>query len=103
MSLDTLSLRAPHGARSLPAVAIIVSLLTLSCAAPVFAAGVLPQGGAYVGGSGSIATSGDTMTITQPGPSRGIINWDSFSIGKSNVVNINNGNGATLNRVTGGT
>ncbi|CAD6549605.1 hypothetical protein LMG28727_04985 [Paraburkholderia kirstenboschensis] len=102
MSLNTLSLRPPHGARRLPAVSSIVSLLSLSCAAPVLAAGILPQGGAYVSGSGSIATSGDTLTVTQPGSSRGVIDWNRFSIGRNNTVNINNGDGATLNRVTGG-
>ncbi|MGY6161400.1 two-partner secretion domain-containing protein [Paraburkholderia strydomiana] len=103
MSPNTLSMRAPHCARRLPAVSVIVSLLGLSCAAPVVAAGILPQGGAYVSGSGSIATSGDTLTVTQPGSTRGVIDWNRFSIGRNNTVNINNGNGATLNRVTGGT
>ncbi|MGY6122025.1 two-partner secretion domain-containing protein (plasmid) [Paraburkholderia strydomiana] len=103
MSPNTLSMRAPHCARRLPAVSVIVSLLGLSCAAPVVAAGILPQGGAYVSGSGSIATSGDTLTVTQPGSARGVIEWNRFSIGRNNTVNINNGNGATLNRVTGGT
>ncbi|MFM0546984.1 filamentous hemagglutinin N-terminal domain-containing protein [Paraburkholderia strydomiana] len=103
MSPNTLSMRAPHCARRLPAVSVIVSLLGLSCAAPVVAAGILPQGGAYVSGNGSIATSGDTLTVTQPGSTRGVIDWNRFSIGRNNTVNINNGNGATLNRVTGGT
>jgi filamentous hemagglutinin family protein len=96
-------MRAPHCARRLSAVSVIVSLLGLSCAAPVVAAGILPQGGAYVSGNGSIATSGDALTVTQPGSTRGVIDWNRFSIGRNNTVNINNGNGATLNRVTGGT
>ncbi|MDR6373659.1 two-partner secretion domain-containing protein [Paraburkholderia caledonica] len=103
MSPNTLSMRAPHCTRRLSAVSLIVSVLGLSCAAPVVAAGVLPQGGAYVSGNGSIATSGDTLTVTQPGSTRGVIDWNRFSIGRNNTVNINNGNGATLNRVTGGT
>ncbi|MDR7010083.1 two-partner secretion domain-containing protein [Paraburkholderia strydomiana] len=103
MSPNTLSMRAPCGARRLPAASVIVFLLGLSCAAPVVAAGILPQGGAYVSGNGSIATSGDTLTVTQPGSTRGVIDWNRFSIGQNNTVNINNGNGATLNRVTGGT
>jgi filamentous hemagglutinin family protein len=103
MSPNTFSLRAPYGARRVSAVYVIVSLLGLSCAAPVVAAGILPQGGAYVSGNGSIATSGDTLTVTQPGSTRGVIDWNRFSIGRNNTVNINNGNGATLNRVTGGT
>jgi filamentous hemagglutinin family protein len=65
-----------------------------------YAAGVLPQGGQYVGGSGSIAQNGANMSITQSSP-RGIIDWNSFSIGSGRTVSINNGAGATLNRVTG--
>jgi filamentous hemagglutinin family protein len=40
--------------------------------------------------------------ITQPGSTRGVIEWNSFSIGKNNSVTFDNGSGATLNRVTGG-
>ncbi|MFM0033524.1 filamentous hemagglutinin N-terminal domain-containing protein [Paraburkholderia strydomiana] len=65
-----------------------------------FAAGILPQGGHYVAGSGSIAQHGADLSITQSG-SRGIIEWNSFSIGQGQKVSINNGTGATLNRVTG--
>ncbi|WP_321175845.1 two-partner secretion domain-containing protein [Paraburkholderia sp. RL17-368-BIF-A] len=64
------------------------------------AAGPLPQGGSFVGSTGSIAQNGRKLNITQAG-GRGIINWDSFSIGVGNTVSINNGTGATLNRVTG--
>jgi len=58
----------------------------------------LPTGGQYVAGSGSIASSGNIMDINQS-TNRGIINWGGFNIGQGNVVNINNGTGATLNRV----
>jgi filamentous hemagglutinin family protein len=40
--------------------------------------------------------------ITQPGSTRGVIDWNSFSIGRHNSVTFDNGTGATLNRVTGG-
>jgi filamentous hemagglutinin family protein len=40
--------------------------------------------------------------ITQPGSTRGVIEWNSFSIGRNNSVTFDNGAGATLNRVTGG-
>jgi filamentous hemagglutinin family protein len=40
--------------------------------------------------------------ISQPGSTRGVIDWNSFSIGKNNRVTFDNGSGATLNRVTGG-
>ncbi|CAO3424950.1 beta strand repeat-containing protein [Azospirillum doebereinerae] len=61
----------------------------------------LPTGGAFVAGSGSIAQSGATMTVTQTS-TRGIVNWRDFSIGAGGTVQVNNGAGATLNRVTGG-
>jgi hypothetical protein len=64
-------------------------------------ANMLPQGGHFVAGAGSIGTQGLTETITQSSQ-RGIIDFNSFSIGKSGTVKINNGAGATLNRVTGG-
>ena len=82
-------------------------LLLLGCAglsaAPyrVMAAGAQPAGGHYVAGTGNIAASGATTTITQSS-SRGIIDWRSFSVGKGNKVQFDNGSGATLNRVTGG-
>ncbi|MBW0002242.1 MAG: filamentous hemagglutinin N-terminal domain-containing protein, partial [Hyphomicrobiales bacterium] len=62
---------------------------------------MLPQGGHFVAGSGSIGTQGLTETITQTSQ-RGIIDFNSFSIGKSGTVKINNGVGATLDRVNGG-
>jgi large exoprotein involved in heme utilization and adhesion len=62
---------------------------------------MLPQGGHFVAGTGSIGTQGITETITQTSQ-RGIIDFNSFSIGKSGTVKINNGMGATLDRVTGG-
>jgi len=65
------------------------------------AAGTLPSGGHFVAGTGGIAASGATTTITQSSK-RGIIDWKSFSIGKGDKVQFNNGSGATLNRVTGG-
>ncbi|HUC17552.1 MAG TPA: hypothetical protein VMA37_07680, partial [Acetobacteraceae bacterium] len=64
-------------------------------AAPALAQ-TLPMGGSYVAGSGSIGTAGSGMTINQS-TGRGIINWQGFSIGGANSVQINNGSGATLN------
>ncbi|OLL28640.1 filamentous hemagglutinin [Burkholderia sp. SRS-W-2-2016] len=77
-----------------------MALTELFFGQPAFAAGPLPQGGHFVGGSGSIAQNGTNLNVTQTG-SRGIIEWDSFSIGQHATVSINNGTGATLNRVTG--
>jgi filamentous hemagglutinin family protein len=88
-------LRRKSVLRGVPALA----LLGAACAPAQ--AQTLPTGGAYVAGSGSIASSGAATTITQSSL-RGIIDWHSFSIGAGNTVTFNNGTGATLNRVTGG-
>jgi filamentous hemagglutinin family protein len=61
---------------------------------------VLPTGGHFVGGSGAITQGGNHLTVNQS-TQLGIINWQSFSIGKGDSVTIANGKGATLNRVTG--
>lgn len=82
-------------AQACAAIAILAAL-------PPAHAGTLPQGGQFVAGTGSIATSGTTLTLNQ-NSARGIVDWKSFSIGNGNQVTINNGSGATLNRVTGGT
>ncbi|MDR6207860.1 two-partner secretion domain-containing protein [Paraburkholderia graminis] len=78
------------------------SFTGLSFAHASFAAGALPQGGAYVAGAGEIASQSNGLLITQPGSTRGVIAWNSFSIGRNNSVTFDNGSGATLNRVTGG-
>lgn len=76
-------------------------LLGVTTLTPGFAWGqALPTGGTYVAGSGSINTVGATTTVTQSS-ARGVINWQSFSIGAGGAVQFNNGSGATLNRVTG--
>jgi filamentous hemagglutinin family protein len=84
--------------RPLACIVIAALCATMSTAQ----AGTLPQGGQFVAGTGTIATSGSTLTVTQSTP-RGVIDWNSFAIGNGNGVTVNNGNGATLNRVTGGT
>ncbi|MDR5809087.1 filamentous hemagglutinin N-terminal domain-containing protein [Caballeronia sp. LZ019] len=70
------------------------------CATGAHAAPPLPQGGQFVAGSGSIGAKGSSLTINQSS-TRGIIDWKSFSIGNGHTVNVNNGTGATLSRVTG--
>lgn len=78
-----------------------MGLLGLTCLTPGYAyAQTLPTGGSYVAGQGVISSAGSTTTIVQSSQ-QGIINWQGFSIGSGNSVNFNNGNGATLNRVTG--
>nr|WP_116137567.1 filamentous hemagglutinin N-terminal domain-containing protein [Trinickia diaoshuihuensis] len=80
----------------------ILAAIAALCVIPASAnAGTLPGGGRFVAGSGTISGNGTSMTINQTAP-RGVIDWDSFSIGQGNSVALNNGSGATLNRVTGG-
>ena len=64
------------------------------------AAGVLPQGGQFVAGSGKITSGSSGLSISQTS-ARGVIDWNTFSIGAGQHVTINNGSGATLNVVTG--
>src|ERR1700744_3323151 len=73
-----------------------ISLVSLGAQA----AGTLPSGGHCVAGAGGIAPSGGTTTVTQSS-NRGIVDWNSFSIGKGGKVQFDNGSGATLNKVTG--
>jgi len=63
--------------------------LLLLCAAGLgqsALAGDLPTGGQVVGGTGSIAQSGSTMTVQQ-GSDRLAVDWASFSVGQGNTVN----------------
>lgn len=80
---------------------IVAAIAALYGASPIANAGTLPGGGRFVGGTGTIAGNGTSLTINQSS-TRGVIDWDSFSIGQGNRVVFDNGNGATLNRVTGG-
>jgi filamentous hemagglutinin family protein len=63
-------------------------------------AGPLPEAGNFAAGAGAIRANGNTLDITQT-TTRGVIDWRSFSISSANSVNVNNGSGATLSRVTG--
>jgi filamentous hemagglutinin family protein len=78
--------------------------LLSSVATPAYAQNgpALPTDGTFVAGSGTIGTpASGTLTVSQS-TSRGIIDWKGFSIGAGGSVFIDNGGGATLNRVTGG-
>jgi filamentous hemagglutinin family protein len=66
-----------------------------------YAGGMLPDGGKFVAGNGTIGGSATVLTINQTS-NRGVIDWNGFSIGSGNRVVFANGSGATLNRVTGG-
>ena len=67
-----------------------------------FAQSVLPTGGVITKGSGTITTSGNTMTINQGTNVLGA-NWNSFSIGASNTVIFNqpSSSSVAINRVIG--
>ena len=80
----------------------IAALIALTTLQPVLqAASSLPAGGTFAAGAGNISTSGNILNINQS-TLRGIIDWNTFSIGNGASVNFKNGAGATLNRVTGG-
>lgn len=63
---------------------------------------LLPSGGQIVSGSGSIAQSGNTLTVTQTSQKLGA-DWQSFSIGAGQTVNFvqPSSNAVALNRVVG--
>jgi filamentous hemagglutinin family protein len=60
----------------------------------------LPSGGKVTAGQAQIISSGSATTINQSS-NKAILTWDQFSIGQGGLVQFNNGNGATLNRVIG--
>ncbi len=80
------------------------ALIVTFAASASFADNVLPTGGAYTSGTGTIGTVGNVMNIDQnAGTTYGITTWNSFSVGSENTVNINNGSNYTMARVTGNT
>jgi filamentous hemagglutinin family protein len=100
-SLGPLTLHASHNAyhrtnRIKFAILIITGALILDA----HAAPPLPKGGQFTAGSGTIS-AGDRSVVIDQTSSRGVIDWNSFSIGSGRTVTFNNGSGATLSRVTG--
>lgn len=77
------------------ALASILSLATTSGYAEI-----LPSHGHFVLGQGSIEKGNQSLTVKQSSTT-GIIDWNSFSVGKKSGVTFDNGAGATLSRVTG--
>ncbi|SAK77636.1 filamentous hemagglutinin-like protein [Caballeronia fortuita] len=90
-----------HRVRLRPLAILVPLVAGLACATLANAAPPLPSGGQFVAGSGAISGGGQALTVNQT-TTRGVIDWNSFSIGSGRQVTINNGSGATLNRVTGG-
>lgn len=60
-----------------------------------------PTGGSVVSGNIQINTPNNNVTVIHQSTNRGIINWQSFNINKGQRTSFYNGNGITLNRVTG--
>lgn len=86
--------------RVVRALLVAPSALLLSFS-PAFAQNALPDGGSVAAGSVQIGESQDGALQIDQSSTHGIINWNGFSIGADNSVQIDNGSGATLNRVTG--
>ncbi|MFY0648709.1 MBG domain-containing protein [Sulfitobacter geojensis] len=65
----------------------------------------LPTGGTVVQGAATIATPNANTMVIHQGSDRAVVNWNGFSVGAGNRVDINqpNANSAILNRVTGDT
>jgi filamentous hemagglutinin family protein len=78
-----------------------LSLLPL-IAQPAAAGPVLPTGAKVAAGSAVVSTpSANQITVSQSS-AKAIIDWNSFSISSGAAVRFDNGSGATLNRVSGG-
>ncbi len=85
----------PLQARVLPV------LLISALPSAAFGQTALPSDPTVISGDIAVSNpSAQTLRINQTGQT-GIVEWGSFSIGSGNTVTFDNGNGATLNRVTG--
>ena len=62
----------------------------------------LPTAPVVTGGDVTISNPSAGQLLVQQSSQYGIINWGTFSIDQGNTAQFNNGNGTTLNRVTGG-
>jgi filamentous hemagglutinin family protein len=80
---------------------LFVPCVALSVTSAALAGGALPAGGQVAAGSVAIGGGNNGLLIRQSSD-KAIINWSSFSIGAGSAVSFENGSGATLNRVTGG-
>ena len=77
---------------------MVLGAVAALCGAPCLVhAQVLPNGGHFVAASGSMSANGASLTINQ-NTSRGVIDWNSFSIGMGHRVAFENGGGAAKQR-----
>src|ERR1700742_415195 len=81
----------------------VFALTPVALACKCILAQTLPTGGAIVQGQGSIASNGNSMTVSQASQ-RMIADWQSFSIGTGNSVQFvqPSSDAVALNRVIGG-
>ncbi|NIJ41979.1 filamentous hemagglutinin family protein [Parvibaculum indicum] len=79
---------------------LLGAVLAQGAASAAHAADALPTGGHFTAGVGSIGGDDNSVAVSQSS-NTGIIDWNSFSIGSGHSVVIDNGAGATLNRVNG--
>ena len=97
-------MNAPQASRR-PSIHLLTSVsalcLMMGQAAPALAEGALPSGGRVAAGEAQIGNAASGKLEINQSSDNAIINWNDFSIGQGNAVQINNGAGATLNRVTG--
>jgi filamentous hemagglutinin family protein len=97
----------PPGARRLGAIAVAGALLALPLVAQAksaadVAANALPTGFQVLRGSGSAATSGNVLDVTQNGQ-RAVFGWNSFDVGTAATVNFKQQAGAVGLNIIGGT
>jgi len=85
----------------LRSLAVLFALVAVGEPAYAIDSGALPSGGKITSGSGTIATSGNQMTVNQSSQQL-IANWNSFNIGSNAAVRFNQPNTAAsaLNRIT---
>ncbi|MEI6987461.1 MAG: filamentous hemagglutinin N-terminal domain-containing protein, partial [Rhodospirillaceae bacterium] len=87
--------------RSTTALCGSLAAILLALAQPALAN---PQGGVVAGGTVTITQTSPTRVDINQGTTKGIVNWQSFSIGSTEHTNFNqpNAQAITLNRVVGG-
>jgi filamentous hemagglutinin family protein len=81
----------------------VTGLLSAMILVPNMRADAAPQGGTVVAGTANIVSAPSTVTVKQSSQDS-IINWQSFSVGKTESVIFQqpNASSVTLNRVVGG-
>jgi filamentous hemagglutinin family protein len=80
----------------------VIALLSLAATAALTPAHANPQGGTVVAGQATIKATGNTLDVTQT-TTKGIIDWQSFSIAKGETTNFHlpNANSSSVERVLG--